>query len=89
MSEQDDVLDKGYDAALFRRLLVYLRPYRWLTAIAVILLLAGAGLALVGPALTQRALDVAIPHHDLGLLGTLAALLFASLVVDFAVEYGV
>lgn len=88
MSEQDDVLDKGYDAALFRRLLVYLRPYRLLTTIAVILLLAGAGLALVGPALTQRALDVAIPHHDVGLLGTLAALFLAALVVDFAVEYG-
>ncbi len=88
MSEQDDVLDKGYDAALFRRLLVYLRPYRALTAIAVVLLLAGAGLALVGPALTQRALDVAIPHHDIGLLGTLATLLLAALLVDFAVEYG-
>jgi ATP-binding cassette subfamily B multidrug efflux pump len=88
MSEQDDVLDKGYDAALFRRLLVYLRPYRALTAIAVVLLLAGAGLALVGPALTQRALDVAIPHHDIGLLGTLAAVLLAALLVDFAVEYG-
>jgi ATP-binding cassette, subfamily B, multidrug efflux pump len=88
MSEQDDVLDKGYDAALFRRLLVYLRPYRALTGIAVVLLLAGAGLALVGPALTQRALDVAIPHHDLGLLGTLAVLFLAALLVDFAVEYG-
>jgi ATP-binding cassette, subfamily B, multidrug efflux pump len=88
MSEQDDVLDKGYDAALFRRLLVYLRPYRALTAIAVVLLLAGAGLALVGPALTQRALDVAIPHHDIGLLGTLTTLFLAALLVDFAVEYG-
>ena len=88
MSEQDDVLDKGYDAALFRRLLVYLRPYRSLTALAVMLLLAGAGLALVGPALTQRALDVAIPRHDIGLLGTLGALFITALVVDFAVEYG-
>jgi ATP-binding cassette, subfamily B, multidrug efflux pump len=88
MSEQDDVLDKGYDAALFRRLLVYLRPYRGLTAIAVLLLLAGAGLALVGPVLTQRALDIAIPHHDIGLLGTLAAVFLAALLVDFAVEYG-
>src|SRR5215207_6027705 len=88
MTEQDDALDRGYDAALLRRLLTYLRPYRGLTALAVLLLLAGAGLALVGPALTQRALDVAIPHHDTDLLGTLALVFLAALLVDFAVEYG-
>jgi ATP-binding cassette subfamily B protein len=86
--DQDEVLDKGYDAGLLRRLLVYLRPYRGLTALAVVLLLAGAGLALVGPALTQRALDVAIPLRDTGLLGTLALLFLAALVLEFLVEYG-
>jgi ATP-binding cassette, subfamily B, multidrug efflux pump len=88
MSEQDEALDRGYDAALFRRLLVYIRPYRALTAFAVLLLLAGAGLALVGPVLTQRALDIAIPHRDMGLLTTLAALFIAALAIDFLVEYG-
>src|SRR5215207_10458431 len=88
MTEQDDALDRGYDAALLRRLLKYLRPYGGLTALAVLLLLAGAGLALVGPALTQRALDVAIPRHDVGLLGTLAAVFLAALLIEFAVEYG-
>jgi ATP-binding cassette, subfamily B, multidrug efflux pump len=86
--DQDEVLDKGYDATLLRRLLVYLRPYRGLTLLAVLLLLIGAGLALVGPLLTQRALDVAIPRHDMGLLGTLAALFLAALLVEFVVEYG-
>ena len=88
MTEQEDALERGYDAALLRRLLTYLRPYRGLTALAVLVLLAGAGLALVGPALTQRALDVAIPNHDLGLLGTLAAIFLVALLLDFAVEYG-
>ena len=86
--EPEEALDRGYDAALLRRLLVYLRPYRGLTAVAILLLLSGAGLALVGPALTQRALDVALPNHDLGLLGTLAAIFLAVLIIDFAVEYG-
>jgi ATP-binding cassette subfamily B multidrug efflux pump len=86
--DQDEILDKGYDAALLRRLLVYLRPYRGPTLLAVLLLLAGAGLALVGPALTQRALDVAIPRHDIGLLGTLAGVFLAALLLDFGVEYG-
>src|SRR4051812_30939981 len=88
MSEQDEVLDRGYDAALLRRLLTYLRPYRALTGFAVLLLLAGAGLALVGPALTERALDIAIPNHDAGLLGSLAAIFLAALLLDFGVEYG-
>ena len=88
MTEPEDSLERGYDAALLRRLLRYLRPYRGLTALAVLLLLAGAGLALVGPALTQRALDVAIPNHDVGLLGTLAAIFLAALLLDFGVEYG-
>ena len=78
----------GYDGALLRRLLSYLRPYRLRAAAAVLLLLGSAGLALVGPLLTQRALDVAIPHRDVGLLGLLAALYLASLVVEFALEYG-
>ncbi len=86
--DQDEALDKNYDARLLRRLLVYLGPYRGLTALAVLLLLSGAGLALVGPALTQRALDVAIPARDTGLLGTLALLFLAALVLEFLVEYG-
>jgi ATP-binding cassette, subfamily B, multidrug efflux pump len=88
VTDQDDAFDQRYDAALLRRLLVYLRPYRGLTALAVLLLLAGAGLALVGPALTQRAIDVAIPNGDTGLLATLATLFLVALLLDFAVEYG-
>ena len=88
LMDQDEALDKSYDARLLRRLLAYLRPYRGLTALAVLLLLAGAGLALVGPALTQRALDVAIPARDTGLLGTLALVFLAALFLEFVVEYG-
>jgi ATP-binding cassette subfamily B protein len=88
MTEHEDALEQGYDSALLRRLLRYLRPYRGLTALAVLLLLAGAGLALVGPVLTQRALDVAIPRHDIGLLGTLAAVYLAALLVEFVIDYG-
>jgi ATP-binding cassette subfamily B protein len=86
--DQDEAVDQGYDARLLRRLLLYLRPYRGLTVLAVLLLLGGAGLALVGPVLTQRALDVAIPARDTGLLGTLALLFLAALVLEFLIEYG-
>jgi ATP-binding cassette, subfamily B, multidrug efflux pump len=79
---------RGYDAALLRRLLAYLRPYRGLTAAAVALLMGQSLLALVGPLLTQHALDVAVPKHDVGLLGLLAALYLGTLLLDFVVEYG-
>jgi ATP-binding cassette subfamily B protein len=79
---------RGYDAALLRRLLGYLRPYRWLTLGALALLVSQSALALVGPRLTQHALDVAVPKHDVGLLGLLAALYLATLILDLVVEYG-
>ena len=88
VSEQEEPLGRAYDAGLLRRLLRYLGPYRGLTAVAVLLLLVGAGLALVGPVLTQRALDVAVPTRDAGLLATLAFLLVGSLFLEFLADYG-
>jgi ATP-binding cassette subfamily B protein len=88
VTEDQELPGKAYDAALLRRLLVYLRPYRWLTLAAAVLLLAQSALALIGPRLTQRALDVAIPGHDIALLGTLAALYLVTLALEFTTEYG-
>jgi ATP-binding cassette subfamily B protein len=87
-SDDGDAGGRGYDAALLRRLLGYLRPYRWLTLGAVVLLMSQSALALVGPRLTQHALDVAVPKHDVGLLGLLATLYLATLILDLVVEYG-
>ncbi len=84
----DDGAVGAYDSALLRRLLFYLRPYRWHVTGAIALLVLSSGLALVGPRLTQRALDGAIPRHDTGLLGTLAAVYLGTLVLEFVVEYG-
>jgi len=79
--------ERGYDARLMRRLLAYLRPYRWLALLAVFLLLATAGLTLVGPALTQRALDVAVPARDGGMLLRLAVIFLLALVLEFLFDY--
>ena len=79
--------ERRYDAALMRRLLQYIAPYRWLALLAVLLLLATAGLTLVGPLLTQRALDVAVPARDDALLRTLALLFLGALVLEFVLDY--
>ena len=88
MTEDQDLPVSGYDAALLRRLLRYLRPYRWLAVGAVLLLLVQSGLALIGPRLTQHALDVAIPGMDVGLLGMLAGLYIATILLELLAEYG-
>ena len=79
--------EQHYDAALMRRLLEYVRPYRWHAMAAVLLLLGTAGLTLVGPWLTQRALDVAVPAHDAAMLLRLALLLLGALVLEFGCDY--
>ncbi|MGH7591222.1 MAG: ABC transporter ATP-binding protein [Gemmatimonadales bacterium] len=84
----EDALQAGYDSALFRRLVRYLAPYRWLVAAALLLLAMDAALALVGPELTKRAIDVAIPAGDNGLLLTLAGVFVAALILSFVSDFG-
>ena len=70
-----------------RRLLTYLRPYRWHVASAVGILIAASGLALVGPWLTKIAIDQAFPAGDLRLLALLAFIYVGSMLVAALLEY--
>jgi len=36
--QEDEILGKAYDARIMRRLLTYVRPYTWLTSLAMVLL---------------------------------------------------
>lgn len=71
-----------------RRLLGYARPYRGLVVGSLALLLADGALQLVGPALTQRVIDVGIPRRDTGLVATSAALFAVTLIFQFVFTYG-
>jgi ATP-binding cassette subfamily B protein len=57
---EEEVLGKAYDARLMRRLLAYIRPYRGMTAGALVLILASSVFQLVGPLATAVALDLFI-----------------------------
>jgi ATP-binding cassette subfamily B protein len=59
MSQEEEVLGKAYDSRLMRRLLTYLRPYRWQStgALAAILLRVFLGPEVIGPLLTATAVD--------------------------------
>jgi ATP-binding cassette subfamily B protein len=85
---EEDVLGKAYDGRLMRRLLRYVRPYRSLVAGALTLLFIEGGLQLVGPLLTRKVIDVAIPARDVALVRTSVLLLALALVAQFACSYG-
>ncbi len=84
---EEEALGKAYDARLMRRLLGYLRPHRGKVTLAILMLMVGAVLELVGPWLTKIALDRAIPEGDVGLLGLLALAFLGSLLASFALEF--
>ncbi len=60
----ESVMGKTFDWALFKRILPYAKPYRRGFSISVVCMLIGTSLELVGPLLTKRAIDQAIPQHD-------------------------
>src|SRR5688500_17604879 len=85
---EEEALGKAYDARLMRRLLRYVRPYRRLVLGALALLFIEGGLQLVGPLLTRRVIDVALPAGDLDLVRTAALLYAAALAAQFLCSYG-
>lgn len=54
---EEEVLGKAYDSRLMKRLLKYLRPYRWKVALALASIVLKAGADVLGPFLTLVAID--------------------------------
>ncbi len=84
---EEEALGKGYDARLMKRLLQYLQPYKRHVAVAIVILVAASLLQVVGPWLTQIAIDDVIPNRNPPLLATLAAAYLASVVAGFVLLY--
>ncbi|HMH26593.1 MAG TPA: ABC transporter ATP-binding protein, partial [Gemmatimonadaceae bacterium] len=87
-AHEDDILGKAYDSKLMRRLLVYTRPYRALMYGAFGLLCVEGGVQVVGPLLTRRVIDVAVPAHDMHIVAVSTSLLLLALVAEFVTSYG-
>src|SRR6266853_1048281 len=54
---EEEILGKAYDSRLMKRLLKYLRPYRWKVALALGSIVLKAGADVLGPFLTMVAID--------------------------------
>jgi ATP-binding cassette subfamily B protein len=55
--QEEEVLGKAYDGRLMRRLLTYLRPYKWHVVVALAAIILKSGLDVLGPFLTKIAID--------------------------------
>jgi ATP-binding cassette subfamily B protein len=99
--QEEEVLGKAYDSRLMKRLLTYLRPYKWQTGIALVAIFIKAGADVLGPYLTKVAVDrylVRVPglrtpfdrflsNQPLVGIAQIAALYVGSLVFSFLLEY--
>ncbi len=66
MAQEEEVLGKAYDSRLMKRLLTYLRPYKWQTGTALASILLKVGADVLGPYLTLVAIDKYLaPVHKL------------------------
>jgi ATP-binding cassette subfamily B protein len=87
-ASDEDRTAKRYDRRLVRRLLVYVRPYKRLVSGALLLLMLDGLLQLVGPILTERVIDVALPARDAAMAWHAALLYGLSLLFAFCCSYG-
>lgn len=85
--EEEDELGKIYDIALIQRLLIYLKPYKLWFGVAIVLIIAGAGLALVGPYLFKIAIDKYITPGNLSGLQFIIFCYIAALISEFVINY--
>ncbi len=84
---EEEALGRAYDARLMRRLLGFLAPYKLQVVIAVLFVLAAAGLQILGPYLIKVAIDDTIAHGDMPGLARIAGLYICVLVAEFVVGY--
>ena len=61
--QDDDVIGKAYDGRLMRRLLTYLYPYKWAAFISIGAILIKAVCDVLGPYLTEVAIDHYMTAH--------------------------
>ena len=84
----EEILGKAYDAALMRRLLTYLRPYKPQVALALVAIISASVLQLAQPYLMKLAIDRYIRAGDLAGVDRIAIVFFAIIIASFLLEYG-
>ena len=84
---EEEVLGKAYDSRLMKRLLGYIKPYKYYVIFAILLNVVVAGLGPVRPLLTKIAIDDYIAKSDYHGLMIIGLLLFGSLLFQAFIQY--
>ena len=80
-------LGKIYDRRLASRLVKYLYPYRWPVLTSILLLASVSALKLVGPILTEIAIDKHIANSDVPGLTSIAQLFLLVMALQFVLFF--
>jgi ATP-binding cassette subfamily B multidrug efflux pump len=93
---EEEALGKAYDSRLMRRLLKYMKPYKWHVALALIMVAVVTPLELAPPLIFRKAIDSyfvpalkhALPEASAWSgIGWLSAIFLAVLTFDFLAQY--
>jgi ATP-binding cassette, subfamily B, multidrug efflux pump len=93
---EEEALGKAYDSRLMRRLLQYMKPYKWRVVLALVMVAIVTPLELAPPLIFRKAIDsyfVPALNHLLPEasawtgIGWLSVLFFAVLTFDFLAQY--
>src|ERR1700757_4896878 len=94
--QEEEALGKAYDSRLMKRLLQYMRPYRWRVVFALALVMVVTPLELAPPILFQKAIDNYLVPGMNGILALekawhgvllISLFYFGVLVFDFLAQY--
>ncbi len=93
---EEEALGKAYDSRLMRRLLQYMKPYKWRVALALIMVAIVTPLELAPPLIFKKGIDSFFVPELKGAIteafawrgiGWLSLILLAVLVFDFLAQY--
>ncbi|MCX7000452.1 MAG: ABC transporter ATP-binding protein, partial [Candidatus Sumerlaeota bacterium] len=84
----EEVLGKAYDARLVKRLFQYVRPYRSLLYLAIVISLFVSGMELALPYIIKVTIDVHIARGNMAGVMRMSILYLALLIGMFSFEYG-
>ncbi|MGI8855167.1 MAG: ABC transporter ATP-binding protein [Thermomicrobiales bacterium] len=85
--DPDDLLGKAFDTNVARRLLLFLKPYRWQVLLASVAVLLGTFCDLSLYWLFGRAIDQGVGHGSYRTLFTIVGIFLVSLVIAFLARW--
>src|SRR5512143_3784194 len=87
-SGPEEIILKGYDPNLTKRLIKFVKPYRWSLFVALIMMLLSAGASVAGPYLVKVALDSGLGVGSLHTLRNAVILYLIFALIQWGATYG-